>query len=172
MPINIYTASKKELIDHALEEHGVKIAGNTGDLNVRKKVAELEEVLFDESMLSATEEGDGETEAAPVLDDVDNEDVPKVSVKGSEPMLSGDQAARGERVKIKIFDSNDPAAPRLVQVGLNGRNYVIKRNEVVSVPVGVLDILRNAEEQRFVWDERTGEMHENRALAYPYQIVE
>lgn len=69
-----------------------------------------------------------------------------------------------ERISIVLNESDTDKQP--VQVGVNGRLFVIKRGVKVSVPMSVIEVLNNA--QRLVWD---GQMKEyNRVMRYPYRV--
>jgi hypothetical protein len=68
-------------------------------------------------------------------------------------------------VTINIARSKEDKQP--VPVGLNGKVYRMKRGEDVTVPAGVVDILRNA--IQVFRDPDTGEDHE--VEAYPFHEV-
>ena len=55
----------------------------------------------------------------------------------------------------------------MVQVAVNGRVFLIKRDEVVNVPISVVHVLQNAKESRF--NPKTGESRE--VMSYPFQYA-
>ncbi|MBH8578791.1 hypothetical protein [Bisbaumannia pacifica] len=83
---------------------------------------------------------------------------------------STDQAAPGEskrtkRFKIIVATHDQDKQP--VQVGVNGRNYVIERGKEVAVPESVVEVLRNAVQAQY--DPKT--MEETKVMAYPFQVL-
>lgn len=81
-----------------------------------------------------------------------------------------DQAAPGEAKKAKRFRiivATHDQDKQPVQVGVNGRNYVIERGKEVTVPASVVEVLRNAVQHQY--DPKT--MEETRVMAYPFQVM-
>ncbi|MCA9367296.1 hypothetical protein KC887_03490 [Candidatus Kaiserbacteria bacterium] len=82
------------------------------------------------------------------------------------PALSHPSVAKDEkRVTIIVNKSETDKQP--VVVGVNGKNYVMKRGEPVSVPLAVVEILNNA--TKLAWDSEMTEYAE--VPRYPYQLV-
>lgn len=69
--------------------------------------------------------------------------------------------------RFEIIVSSDARDRQPVQVGVNGRMYVIKRGEKVIVPESVVRNLETA--VREIYDPATMERHE--VQSYPFQIV-
>lgn len=70
-----------------------------------------------------------------------------------------------ERITIIINESDTDKQP--VQVGLNGRSFVMQRGKPVSVPKGVIEILNHA--VKTVWNsDMSGYTDVKR---YPYTVV-
>ncbi|WP_277810688.1 hypothetical protein [Chromohalobacter canadensis] len=90
----------------------------------------------------------------------------------AEPAASGTSlpSAPGETKKAKryriIIATNDQDK-QPVQVGVNGRMYVIKRGEEVTVPASVVSVLSDAVQH--IYDPKT--MKESKVLAYPFQVM-
>jgi len=81
-----------------------------------------------------------------------------------------DQAAPGESAKAKRFKiivATHDQDKQPVQVGVNGRNYVIERGKEVTVPESVVEVLRNAIQHQY--DPKT--MQETKVTAYPFQVM-
>lgn len=70
--------------------------------------------------------------------------------------------AEGKRIEITI--PQDARDQQPVQVGLNGKMYLIKRGEKVIVPKAVVEILEHA--VRFEYDPNT--MKRTEVLSYPF----
>lgn len=70
-----------------------------------------------------------------------------------------------ERVTIIVAESETDKQP--VVVGVNGRNYVMKRGEPVSVPLSVIEVLNNATKK--VWDAKF-ETYKTVPF-YPYRLA-
>lgn len=93
----------------------------------------------------------------------------KVQVKLGEPVeepeISHPSVANDEeRITIILNESESDKQP--VVVGINGKNYVMKRGIPVDVPKSVLEVLNNA--RRLVWD---GQMSQyNSVMRYPYRV--
>lgn len=76
-------------------------------------------------------------------------------------------AAPGESKKSKRFDitvHTDKDDKQPVQVGVNGRTYVITRGKKVTVPESVIEVLNNAVQVQY--DPETMEQHE--IQSYPF----
>lgn len=89
----------------------------------------------------------------------------------AQPAAESHPAAPGEgknekRYKVIIQTSDQDQQP--VPVFVNGRSYVIKRGEEVTVPASVVEVLNNAVQH--VYDPST--MKERTVLAYPFQARE
>jgi len=96
------------------------------------------------------------------------------AIKLREPNAS--QASTDARVNIIIDETSDPNAVIDVQIGCNGRTYVMQRGKVVSVPPEVVEGLENAVGERAIpnIDERGNEagviFKPNRR--FPFSIVD
>lgn len=60
-----------------------------------------------------------------------------------------DDELSGERVTVTFYEQESDLGKRPVEIGLNGIAYQIPRNVPVSIPVEVLEIVRNAVEETF-----------------------
>lgn len=70
--------------------------------------------------------------------------------------------------RINIVLSEDDKDTQPVQVGVNGRMYVIKRGVRVSVPKAVVEVLQHAVKTVYP----SGDLNSPReVLQYPFQIV-
>lgn len=89
-----------------------------------------------------------------------------LGVAVDEPELSHKSLEKTEdRITIVINESETDMQP--VVVGLNGKNFVMKRGKEVSVPLGVVEILNHA--VRLAWDSKMEQY--SRVMCYPYQVV-
>lgn len=75
------------------------------------------------------------------------------------------ESKKARRFKIIVATHDQDKQP--VQVGVNGRNYVIQRGKEVTVPESVVEVLRNAVQHQF--DPKT--MEETKVMAYPFQVM-
>ncbi|TDX29102.1 hypothetical protein DFO67_108146 [Modicisalibacter xianhensis] len=75
------------------------------------------------------------------------------------------EGEKSKRYRIIVATHDQDKQP--VQVGVNGRPYVIQRGKEVIVPESVVEVLRNAVQH--VYDPVT--MEENQVMAYPFQIL-
>ena len=83
-----------------------------------------------------------------------------------EPELSHKSVESDEtRVTIILNESDTDKQP--VVVGVNGKNYVMKRGKPVAVPLAVIEVLNNA--KKVVWNMAMDEHHS--VMRYPYQMV-
>lgn len=83
---------------------------------------------------------------------------------------SSGQAAPGESKKAKryrLIVATNEQDKQPVQIGVNGRNYVIERGKEVVVPESVVEVLRNAVQHQY--DPHT--MEEIKVMAYPFQVL-
>lgn len=92
-----------------------------------------------------------------------------VEVKGD------DDAEMHKKVKIVIQSTGDDAGGDDVYIGVNGRGFLIKREEEVEVPAYVVEALKNAVQTKYRnrIDKETGlpYVEESSSLLYPFQIV-
>lgn len=75
------------------------------------------------------------------------------------------ESKQAKRYRIIIATNDQDSQP--VQVGVNGRMYVIERGKEVNVPASVVENLNNAVQH--VYDPKT--MKESRVMAYPFQVL-
>lgn len=104
----------------------------------------------------------------------DAEGTQKEASKMSGPIKDTTDVAKAarltsERVTI-ILEENDNIPPTGQFIGINGKGYLLKPGEEVSVPRGVVDVLNDAVEFRpLVQDGRvTGY---RKALRFPYRVM-
>ena len=78
---------------------------------------------------------------------------------------------KGDRVKI-ILEESDTIPPNGQYFGINGKGYIIRAGEEVSVPRGIIDILDNAVMTVAVTNPSTGRIigHRDR-LRFPYRLM-
>lgn len=70
--------------------------------------------------------------------------------------------------RVEIIIAEDDTDTQPVQVGVNGRMYVIKRGIKVSVPPSVVEVLKHAIKTVYP----SGNLQKPRdVLQYPFQIV-
>jgi len=69
--------------------------------------------------------------------------------------------------KYEIVIQTDSRDKQPVQVGVNGKMFVIKRGEKVVVPASVVEVLNNA--VRYEYDP--SDMARTEVLSYPFQII-
>jgi len=81
------------------------------------------------------------------------------------PEPAGDIAPASTAKKYEITIATDSRDKQPVFVSVNGRSYVIKRGEKVTVPASVVEVLSNA--VQYVYDPQTLERQE--VLSYPFQ---
>jgi len=82
------------------------------------------------------------------------------------PALSHPSVAKDEK-RVTIIVNKSEIDKQPVVVGVNGKNYVMKRGERVSVPLSVIEVLNNA--TKLTWDTDMKEYAE--VPRYPYQLV-
>lgn len=75
------------------------------------------------------------------------------------------ESKKARRFEIIVSTHDQDKQP--VQVGVNGRSYVIERGKKVIVPESVVEVLNNAVQHQY--DPKT--MEETRVMAYPFQTV-
>ncbi|QJQ93916.1 MULTISPECIES: hypothetical protein [Halomonadaceae] len=75
-------------------------------------------------------------------------------------------AAKAKAKQYKIIVSTHDQDKQPVQVGVNGRMYVIERGKEVTVPAAVVEVLRNAVQD--IYDPKT--MKKSHVSSYPFQV--
>lgn len=97
-----------------------------------------------------------------MLDEVQN---PLPAKRGRAPR------APEQRVKI-VVEENEDIPPTGLPIGLNGKAYIIRPGEVVSVPLGVKEVLDQAITSVPQVDPSTRQVVGYRdRLRYPYRVV-
>ncbi|MCD6006907.1 hypothetical protein [Halomonas sp. IOP_31] len=127
----------REELESTATDLGISFQGNTKDDTLRKKIND------------ALGTPDANDAPAPTFDN---------------PAAPG-ETNRAKRYRIIIATNDQDKQP--VQVGVNGRMYVIKRGEEVTVPESVVENLSNAVQH--IYDPKT--MKESKVLAYPFQVM-
>lgn len=145
--LNIDTADRSTL-EQVAEDAGIKYQANTGDDTLRKRIKEA---------LGEIEPGDGIT-GAPTPQ---NSATP-TSADENKAEAPGEKA-KAKRYRVIVATHDQDKQP--VQVGVNGRTYVIERGKEVVVPESVVEVLTNAVQHQY--DPAT--MKETRVMAYPFQ---
>lgn len=181
--INLDTANRNELVEYAVDTLGLTLESKANKETIRNAIneklgtgappvqeAEGEPVTADDIAPTneASEEVDQEQDTQD--DESDQDDQPKEALKAKEPKLKappkkGDKTVEKERVTIIVQASEKDKLP--ATVGVNGRNYVMQRGKEVSVPLSVVEVLKNAKQE--IFDPETLASHE--ALTYPFQVV-
>jgi hypothetical protein len=78
---------------------------------------------------------------------------------------------KSDRVTI-LLEENDDIPPNGLFLGLNGRGYLLRPGEKVSVPIGIVEILENAVMSAPVVDQQTKQVIGYRdRLKYPFRKV-
>jgi hypothetical protein len=72
-------------------------------------------------------------------------------------------------VNVAKQDKKGGAEPAFV--GFQGTGYTIPRGINISVPPGVVEVLKNAMQEIVTQDPDTGELHSEEVLTYPFQLV-
>lgn len=89
--------------------------------------------------------------------------------------LVADQPTHPKTVKILIPSVEGDTGSAPVFVGLNTREYLIQRDEEVTVPYGVYENLKNAREKRYRMvrnpETNKNELTFTEVSAYPVQVV-
>lgn len=98
------------------------------------------------------------------------------SVQTVSPAKPAEATSKVKRKRIMIHKTGDKTGADDVILGVNGRMYQIKRGMEVDVPASVVEVLKNAVEDRFEYhaDPRLpggGEMVKRQALAYPFSVI-
>lgn len=70
------------------------------------------------------------------------------NVPATEPVKPTVSTVLKEKTVRIILDENDNIPPPGLFIGLNGRTFMVKPGHEVDVPIGVVEILDNAIEQR------------------------
>jgi len=79
---------------------------------------------------------------------------------------------RNEKTRRIMLEESEHVTLGGIHVGLNGRTWKIRPGVEVDVPLGVIEILNNAVEERPVIDQNTGRIiGYRRKMRYPYQLV-
>lgn len=71
----------------------------------------------------------------------------------------------GQRISIILSESESDRRP--VVVGVNGKNYVMKRGVPVSVPMAVIEVLNNACNEVFDSEMKVSQQ----VMRFPYRVV-
>lgn len=134
-PINTAEMTREQL-EQTATELSIKFQANTGDDTLR---ARIDEALGNPPTTPPKDEGAGKQPTA--------------------------KAKKAEPKKRKIIVATHDQDKQPVQVGVNGRMYVIERGKEVVVPASVVEVLRNAVQD--VYDPKT--MKKTHVMAYPFQ---
>mgnify|MGYP001235149657 CR=1 FL=1 len=94
------------------------------------------------------------------------------TVAGREILSQMDELRRGPRAKIVVHETSDPNDPKDVYAGVNGVPYIIKRGEVVDVPLPVALNLAQAMRTLYKFDPETNQSYSREAPAYPFTWIE
>lgn len=95
----------------------------------------------------------------------------KTRVSQAKDASASGSARQRETKKNKVYVINvakKDGEKQPVQVGINGRLYLIRRGEDVKVPEPVVEVLRNA--KKVVYDPET--MEPTEVLSYPFNVVD
>ncbi|WP_019558483.1 SAP domain-containing protein [Thioalkalivibrio sp. ALE12] len=111
------------------------------DLNTMT-VAQLREFAADRG-ITLKSNGSKDEVIATILAAGDDEPEP---MSDAEQEMRAAKAAPGERVEIMVHAGGGPEGQDPVKVGLNGKMFLINRDQWVKVPKGVLGILDNAKQ--------------------------
>lgn len=79
-----------------------------------------------------------------------------------------------EKVRIVIHKSPLPHAVDPVPVSVNGRQWTIKRGEIVEVPRYIVEVLEHAEETHFdqvSHQDGSASLVERKSLSYPFSYA-
>lgn len=103
-----------------------------------------------------------------------NDDQDDEPMSDAEQAAHAEQAAPGERVEIMINAGGGPDGQDPVKVGLNGKMFLINRDQWVKVPKGVAGILENAKqtvmEEAGTDPDGTIKYRDRTVRRYTYQI--
>lgn len=96
---------------------------------------------------------------------LDTEEAPKAKVRKAKTVTQSD------KVTI-VLEENDDIPPTGLFLGLNGRGYLIRPGEEVTIPVGVKEILDHAVMSSPQIDPATKQVVGYRdRMRYPYRLV-
>lgn len=79
-------------------------------------------------------------------------------------------AAQSERVRI-ILEENDNIPPTGLFIGINGRSFLIRAGEEVTVPQEVLNVLDDAVEDVPRVDGNSNVVDYRRKMRFPYRLL-
>ena len=92
-------------------------------------------------------------------------------IDGPEASIEGDhRAKKQERVMINIAKQDKPGGGEPVFVGVQGVGYTIPRGINIKVPASVVEVLKNAKQDR-VYQDEDGELQSEEVLTYPFQVI-
>lgn len=101
-----------------------------------------------------------------IFDDVSNLE-PKATTAPSVKKVK----KTADRVKI-MLEENDDIPPTGLFVGVNGVSFLIRPGAEVEVPVGVVEVLRNAVMSMPTVDPQTGQVLGYRdRMRYPFRVI-
>lgn len=71
-------------------------------------------------------------------------------------MGQAEEVRNAPKKKIRIHNQEGPDGDKSVFVAVNGMAYSLPREQVISVPLPIIDVLRNAVELKYYRDESEG----------------
>ena len=123
-----------------------------------------------EAIIESAIEGIEEADKVPAY--MKNLEKAKAAKQAKKEGVSSEQImADKERTTIVIEEQDGDENQGDVFVGLNGRSFLIQRGVPVSVPIGVLDILKNSIQTKLLQDMETREKRYKDVPRFNVRIV-
>lgn len=141
MSRNYAEMTRDELIEAIENEHGTATADDAPDAVLRTQLQALDSEKAQEAK-------------------------PKKGAKTTKAEASAEPA---KTVRIKIFGDKNLAGDVIVTV--DEKNYQLKRQVEIDVPMHVYHALNDAVITEFSWDEKTGANVPNDRHRYPFQVI-
>lgn len=114
---------------------------------------------------------DSKKEVAPVKDAAQVDAGPEVDTPASSEFEVQEEAPKAEqKFKLTIHSESSPGGSDAVFVGVNGRQFQIRRDTEVTVPKGVISVLNDAVKSLPIMDKEGNITGWRQAKAYSYSV--
>lgn len=137
--------TRDELVDYLKQNHGEEPDSSATKQEILERISQLEDIDF-------TDEG-GDTKSA-------EQQAKEKQTKTTRKL------AKAKKVKIKIASQDRPGGDRDVFVGINGRTFLLKRDEELEIPEPVYELLEQTE-VTYYKQEADGRLTPRKVKAYP-----
>jgi len=91
--------------------------------------------------------------------------------KTTTPVKAKNLRKKEKRKTIIVHKSSEQGAEEQITVSVNGKVYLIKRGEEVSVPESVVEVLNNAVKETYEFQGEDKPLKKIEAHTYPFSVV-